>query len=140
MVCSKVCARLSRNTPSATTTMVTTEAIVAAEDHLARLGFDASRLTTATGFARIQAFRDAVDAVYISDEAKRRFEIMARQVFSRFKALLTEPSALLYASRHDNLEAIYKKLQERRDTADVIDLLKELHQIVNEAIRAQEPA
>jgi len=48
-----------------------------------------------------------------------------------------EPSALAYAERHDNLEAIYKKLQERRDTADVTELLKELHRIVNEAIRAQ---
>ncbi|MGD0261655.1 MAG: type I restriction enzyme endonuclease domain-containing protein [Verrucomicrobiota bacterium] len=31
------------------------------------------------------------------------------------------------------------KLEERRDTADVTDLLKKLHRIVNEAIRAQEP-
>ena len=44
------------------------------------------------------------------DEAKRRFEIMARQVFIRFKALLMEPSAFAYAERHDNIEAIYKKL------------------------------
>jgi type I restriction enzyme R subunit len=50
-----------------------------------------------------------------------------------------EPSALLYAERHDNIEAIYKKLTERRDTADVTVLLKELHRIVNEAIRAQTP-
>jgi type I restriction enzyme R subunit len=41
--------------------------------------------------------------------------------------------------RHDNIEAIYKKLEERRDTADVTDLLKELHRIVNDAIRAAEP-
>jgi type I restriction enzyme R subunit len=39
----------------------------------------------------------------------------------------------------DNIEAVYKKLQERRDTADVTELLKELHKIVNEAIRAQAP-
>jgi len=97
------------------------------------------RLRGATGFARIQALRDAVDVAYTSDEAKRRFEIMARQVFIRFKALLMEPSALTYAERHDNIEAIYKKLEERRDTADVIEVLKELHKIVNEAIRAQEP-
>src|SRR2546422_3487958 len=58
---------------------------------------------------------------------------------SRFKALLMEPSAFAYAYRHDNIEAIYKKLQERRDTADVTEVLKELHKIVNEAIRAQEP-
>ena len=37
---------------------------------------------------------------------------MAREVFSRFKALLMEPSAWAYAERHDNIEAIYKKLTE----------------------------
>ena len=44
-----------------------------------------------------------------------------------------------YAERHDNIEAIYKKLTERRDTADVTTLLKELHRIVNQAIRTQVP-
>ena len=80
-----------------------------------------------------------MEAVYTSDEVKRRFEVLARQVFTRFKALLMEPSALAYAERHDNIEAIYKKLSERRDTADVTELLKELHRIVNEAIRTHTP-
>ena len=97
------------------------------------------RLVAAKGFDHIQALRDAVDALYTSDEAKRRFEIMARQVFIRFKALLMEPSAFAYTYRHDNIEAIYKKLEEKRDTADVTEVLKELHKIVNEAIRAQGP-
>jgi type I restriction enzyme R subunit len=115
------------------------QAIEAAEKHLSGLGFDAARLRGATGFDRIEALRDACDALYTTDEAKRRFEIMARQVFMRFKALLMEPSALAYAERHDNIEAIYKKLQDRRDTADVTEVLKELHRIVNEAIRAAAP-
>jgi type I restriction enzyme R subunit len=67
------------------------------------LGFDANRLPGTKGFARIQLLADAVDAVYTSDEAKRRYEILARVVFNRFKALLVEPSALVYAERHDNL-------------------------------------
>ncbi|PYO97693.1 MAG: type I restriction endonuclease subunit R [Gemmatimonadetes bacterium] len=115
------------------------QAIEAAETHLRSLGFDPTRLHGASGFDRIEALRDAVDALYNSDEAKRRFEIMARQIFMRFKALLMEPSALGYAERHDNIEAIYKKLQNRRDTADVTEVLKELHRIVNEAIRAAVP-
>jgi type I restriction enzyme R subunit len=41
--------------------------------------------------------------------------------------------------RHDNIEAIYKKLSDRRDTADVTQVLKELHRIVNAAIRAAAP-
>lgn len=115
------------------------DAIEATDAHLRSLGFDPASLTGTTGFARIAAFADAVDAVYSSDESKRRFEILARQVFVRFKALLTEPTAAAYAERHDNIETIYKKLTERRDTADVTNLLKELHRIVNEAIRTQSP-
>jgi hypothetical protein len=115
------------------------QAIEAAEKHLLGLGFDPNRLRGASGFARIEAMRDAVDALYASDESKHRFEIMARQIFIRFKALLMERSAFTYAERHDNVEAIYKKLQERRDTADVTEVLKELHRIVNEAIQAQAP-
>ena len=115
------------------------QAIEATERHLQGLGFDATRLQGAKGFDRIKALRDAVDAVYTSDEAKRRFEIIARQVFLRFKTLLMEPSALAHAERHDNIETIYKKLQDRRDTADVTEVLKELHRIVNEAIRTAAP-
>lgn len=115
------------------------EAIEAAEQHLLAIGFDVTRLQGSTGFCRIEALRDAVDALYTSDAIKRRFEIMARQVFVRFKALLMEPSALAYAERHDNIEAIYKKLQEKRDTANVTELLKELRRIVNEAIRTAAP-
>lgn len=60
-------------------------------------------------------------------------------MFVRFRALVTEPTAYRYAERHDNIEAIYKKLTERRDTADVTELLKALHRIVNEAISTRAP-
>jgi type I restriction enzyme R subunit len=113
------------------------DAIEAIEQHLRDLGFEPNRLIGATGFDRIEALRDAVDALYTTDEAKRRFEIMARELFARMKTLVLEPSIEPYYERHDNIEAIYKKLQERRDTADVTEILKALHRIVNEAIRAQ---
>jgi len=112
---------------------------------LAGLGFEVKRLG-ATGFSRTEAFRDAVEAIHGPakgkdgpDEARRRFEILARVVFARFKALLMEPAAFHYAERHDNIEAIYKKLAEKRDTADVTELLKDLHRIVNLAIQTQTP-
>src|SRR5258705_13153455 len=79
------------------------EAIEATEAHLRGLGFDPATLIGAKGFTRIKGLADAVDAVYSSDDAKRRFEILARQVFSRFKALLVEPTAYAYAERHDNI-------------------------------------
>lgn len=115
-------------------------AILETEAYLAKLGFDVTRLAGAKGFPKIQALADAVDAVLTSQETKARFEIMTRQVFLRFKALLMEDSAQPFAERHDNLEAIYKKLIEKRDLSDVTAVLKDLHRIVNEAIRTQAPA
>ena len=113
------------------------ESIEATEAHLRSAGFDPATLMGSAGFQRIKGLKDAVEAVYSSDEVKQRFEALARQVFVRFRALLVEPSAFQFAERHDNIEAIFKKLTERRDTADVTELLKELHRIVNEAIRTQ---
>ncbi len=113
------------------------DAIAVTEAHLCSLGYDPSGLVGSKGFVRIQGLKDAVEAVYANDESKRRYEILARVVCSRFKALLVEPSALVYAERHDNIEAIYKKLSERRDTADVSALLQVLHRIVNQAIATQ---
>jgi len=116
------------------------EAIQETEKHLRGLGFEPDRLTGAKGFDRIAALADGAEAVIGSrDEGRRRFEIMAREVFIRFKALVTEPSVYAFAVCHDNIEAIYRKLEERRDTADVTELLQELHSIVNEAVRTANP-
>ncbi len=113
-------------------------AIEETEAHWLHIGFDATRMIGAKGFARIAAIANGVEAVINArDEGRRRFEIMARQVFVRFKALVMEPAAFTYAERHDNIEAIYKKLEERRDIADITEVLKALHRIVNEAIRAE---
>ena len=114
------------------------EAIKATEAHLRNRDFDPAALTNTKGFDRIREIRNGVEAVYRSDDAKLRFETLSRSVFSRFKALVAEPSAYAFAERHDNIEAIYKKLSERRDTADVTELLKALHRIVNQAISTEE--
>ena len=110
------------------------EAIEAAETHLGGLGFDMARLDGATGFDRIEAIRDAKDALLTRDEDRRRFQIMAREVFSRYNALLTEPAARPYTGRRDDIETIYKKLDEASDLADVHATLRELHRVVNRAI------
>lgn len=115
------------------------DALDETEKFLRGLGFDPARITGTKGFARISAIKDGTDSVCVTDETRRRFEIMAREIFNRFKALVTEPSVYQYAERHDNIEAIYKKLDEKRDTADVTAVLKELHRIVNETIRAAGP-
>ena len=113
------------------------EAIEETERHLASLGFDCGQFIGSTGFNRIRLFRDAEELLWDAGEGRRKYEILARQVFVRFKSLITERIVFDFAERHDNIEKIYKKLQERRDNSDVSDLLKELHKIVNDAIETE---
>ena len=136
------------------------DAIAEVELFLRVRGFEPNRLIGAKGFTRIAALADAVEAINSpaplagtatpttsaagnkpasADHSRQRFEILARAIFLRFKALVTEPTVHLYAERHDNIEAIYKKLCEKRDDADITELLKALHRIVNEAIKADTP-
>jgi type I restriction enzyme R subunit len=141
------------------------DAIRESEDLLRSLGFEPDRLLGVKGWARISALADAVEAINAAgrqerpvpedagdakdddepntamgtDQARHRFEILARVVFQRFKALVTEPSVDVYAERHDNIEAIYKKLGEQRDNADVTETLRALHRIVNAAIKTDTP-
>jgi type I restriction enzyme R subunit len=138
------------------------DAIVEVELFLRARGFEPNRLIGAKGWVRIAVLADAVEAINApapvasaggpppaaaavadkpagADHSRQRFEILARAIFLRFKALVTEPTVHLYAVRHDNIEAIYNKLAEKRDDADISDLLKALHRIVNEAIKADAP-
>lgn len=128
------------------------DAVLEAETLLRVRGFEPNRLTGAKGWVRITALADAVEAINeasrhavgsdqpaSADHSRQRFEILARAIFRRFKALVTEPTVQPYAERHDNIEAIYKKLCKKRDDADISDLLKVLQRIVNEAIKAAAP-
>jgi type I restriction enzyme R subunit len=49
---------------------VLVEGLEVVENHLRSLGFDPGRLRGATGFDRITALRDAVNALYTSDRSK----------------------------------------------------------------------
>jgi type I restriction enzyme R subunit len=75
--------------------------------------------------------------LYTSDESKRRLRFWPGGVQPVQGAAGGAVGTDCYAERHDNIEAIYKKLSERRDTADVSELLKLLHRIVNQAIATQ---
>ncbi len=113
------------------------EAIEATEAHLRGLGFDPAALIGAKGFARIEARRRGGRRLYDATRPSGGSRSWRGRCSSASRRCSWSRASFAYAERHDNIEAIYKKLTERRDTADVTELLKELHRIVNEAIRTQ---
>lgn len=89
------------------------------------------------GFERNKAIIDAKEVVNQNDETRKRFEIICREVFKKFKACITIKAINNYRAPCDAINIIYKSLQEDVEKADISDIMRELHTIIEESI---EPA
>jgi len=122
------------------------EAVALIRAFLVEQGFRLEDINEKTGFARNAAIVAAKEAVNESDETRKRFEIMAREVFKKFKACLTVEGINAYRQPCDAINIIYKSLQKDRDAADISDIVRALHGVVDDAIStmpapaAREPA
>ncbi len=110
------------------------EAIDLTKEYLKKRGFGLSRIIESKGFDKNAAIRDAKEVVNQSEETRKRFEILAREVFKKFKACLTIVEINNYRKDNDAIDIIYKKLQGDKIEVDISDIIKELHTIVDEAI------
>jgi type I restriction enzyme R subunit len=104
------------------------------KSNLAADGFRLEDLTEKTGFPLIAAIGQAKEVVNQNDETRKRFEVSAREVFKKFKACVNIKESRRYQKGFDAIDLIYKKLQDDRKKADISQILKELHDIVDEDI------
>ena len=87
-----------------------------------------------TGFSRNAAILAAKEAANENDETRKRFEVMCRAVFSKFKACITIEGVNDHREEYDAINIVYKSLQRDREQADITDIIRQLHQVVDAAI------
>ena len=90
-----------------------------------------------TGFARNAGILAAKEAANESDETRKRFEIMCRAVFLKFKACITIEGVNDCRGDFDAINIVYKSLQKDREQADITDIIRQLHQVVDKAIETR---
>jgi type I restriction enzyme R subunit len=109
-------------------------AIELVRNYLSEKGGDLGVIVTSTGFDRIAAIDKAKNAVNENDETRKRFEVMAREVFNKFKACLTIKGVNDHRAEVGGINIIYKSLQKDRDAADISGIIRELHSVIEPAI------
>jgi type I restriction enzyme R subunit len=87
-----------------------------------------------TGFERNAAIETCKNAVNENDETRKRFEIMCREVFKKFKACINVKGVNAHRADRDAINIVYKSLQQDREQADITDIICHLHQVVDDAI------
>lgn len=110
------------------------ESISFAAEFLRKHDFELSRIITETGFAKNAAIAQAKEVININDETRKRFEVIAREVFNKFKACINVPGINDYRDLRDAINVLYKSLQADKEKADISDIMKELYEIVDGSI------
>ncbi|MFO0857898.1 MAG: type I restriction endonuclease subunit R [Phycisphaerales bacterium] len=110
------------------------EAISFVRAFLTERGASLDDIVQGTGFSRNASIRSAKEAANQNDETRKRFEIMCRAVFATFKACLTITGVNAYRNDYAAINVIYKSLQEDRQKADISDIIRQLHEVVDAAI------
>jgi type I restriction enzyme R subunit len=87
-----------------------------------------------TGFERNAAIVRCKEVANENDETRKRFEVMCREVFKKFKACINVQGVNSHRADRNAINIVYKNLQQDRDRADISDIIRQLHQVVDEAI------
>ena len=90
-----------------------------------------------TGFERNAAIVACKEAANENDESRKRFEVMCREVFKKFKACINVEGVNAHRDNRDAINIVYKSLQQDREQADITDIIRQLHQVVDEAIEVR---
>ena len=113
------------------------EAIALVRDFLEDREASLDAVIQETGFQRNAAIVACKEAANENDESRKRFEVMSREVFKKFKACINVVGVNAHRADRDAINIVYKSLQQDREQADITDIIRQLHAVVDKAIEVR---
>ena len=113
------------------------EAIGLVQECLAKGGASLEAIKTCAGFERNAAIVAAKEVANENDETRKRFEVMCRAVFTKFKACINAAGIHAFRCDYEAINIVYKSLQKDRDVSDISAIMGQLRQVVDLAIETQ---
>lgn len=98
------------------------------------VNFNLNELISTSGLEKLAAIEKGVNAVYTNDETKRKFQILAREVFKKYKALQPDKVLNQYAPRKNAIDVIYTAIEDNIESADVAEIMKKIQGVIDESI------
>lgn len=114
------------------------KAIQEVKDYLKSVNFNLTDLKNAKPMEKIGKLKEAADCVCLNETTRTSFEIMARNVFRKYKALYPEEQIKPHIKDFNAIEAIYNLLNQNVKTADVTEIMMELQSVVSDSVVVKE--
>ncbi len=113
------------------------QAVAEATATCAELGIDLDAVQAAEGFQRVKLLEDAVEAVLVNDETKRKFLGQVVNVDRLFKAILPDPAANEFSPTRAALVVITDKLRSELPDVDISDVMADVETLLDRSVAAQ---
>ncbi len=113
------------------------EAVALARAFIEERGASLDEVIEKTGFERNAAILMCKEAINENDVTRKRFEVLCRETFKKFKACVNVQGVNAHRAGRDAINIIYKGLHEDREKADITDIIRELHGLADAAIEVQ---
>ncbi len=114
-------------------------AIVVVQEFLQEVKFDLDSLVNAeTALVKLAKITEATNAVCLNETTRTQFEVAARDVFRKYKALYPEQQVKSFTRLYNAIEAIYGQLNQKTKSADISDVMRRLQQEVNMSVCLRE--
>jgi type I restriction enzyme R subunit len=114
------------------------KAIQEVKDYLKSVNFNLTDLKSAKPMEKIGKLKEAADCVCLNETTRTSFEMMARNVFRKYKALYPEEQIKPHIKDFNAIEAIYNLLNQNVKTADVTEIMMELQSLVSDSVVVKE--
>lgn len=112
------------------------EALIMTETFLLdEVQFDLNELINTEGLYKIAAMEKGIDAIYTNDETKRKYQVLAREIFRKYKALQPDKGLREYAPRRNAINTLYDAIQDKVESADVTELMLQIQQVVDRSVQ-----
>lgn len=110
------------------------QAIKDVKNYLKELDFSLQDLKEAKPMAKIAKIKSATDCVCLNETTRTTFEMMARNVFRKYKALFPSEVLKPHVGNFNAIEAIYTALNQNVKAADVTQIILDLQAIVSDSV------
>jgi len=116
-------------------------AITVVIEFLQEVQFDLDSLIHAkTAMIKLSKISEATNAVCLNETTRTQFEVAAREVFRKYKALYPEEQCKPFTRQYNAIEAIYGQLNQKTRKADITEVMMQLQQEVDMSISLQKNA
>lgn len=104
---------------------------------LSERGVSTADVQRAEGFERVRRLDDAVEAIIVNDDSKRKYLLLADNVNRLYKAVLPDPAANEYFSTCRLFRVIAEKIRSLIPVADISAVKQAVENLLDESIASE---